>query len=403
MSNSNTYDIAVVGAGIVGLTVCALLEKQGYRIALIDPVLQPPPLPDPYDLRTYALTPASMRLLGQLGVYGATHSSRIADFCGMHVWDADSEGAVQFSAAELGRERLGSIIEHSNLMGGLHKVIETRPNITHIVGAVEALDQSDIDVCLTLKTGEQLRAVLVLACDGANSPLRKRLDLAASSHDFTQHALVCNVEVELHHDKIARQRFLASGPLAFLPLPEPRACAIVWSTTREQAARAASATEGAFRNMLGTAFGYALGVVRESGERLVLPLQTLHASRYAVGRTVLLGDAAHVVHPLAGQGLNLGLMDAAALVEVLGQRDDLTLRFPSSALRRFERMRRGENLAMLKLTDQLNRLFLAEHSLVRRIRGTGMTAVNRITPIKHWLMLRAMGDVGDVPAIAAVR
>lgn len=403
LSNSNSYDIAVVGAGIVGLTVSALLERQGYRIALIDPVLQPPPLPEPYDIRTYALTPASMRLLGQLGVHGATHASRIAHFSGMHVWDADSEGSVRFSAAELGRERLGSIIEHSNLIGGLHKVIETRPNVTQIVGAVEALDQSDIDVCLVLKTGERLSAALVLACDGANSPLRKRLKLAENSRDFTQHALICNVEVEFGHDKIARQRFLASGPLAFLPLPDLHSCAVVWSTTREQAARAASATDDAFRNMLGAAFDFALGDVHGSSERLVVPLQTLHANRYAVGRTVLLGDAAHVVHPLAGQGLNLGLMDAAALGEVLGRRDDLTLRFPTAALRRFERMRRGENLAMLKLTDQLNRLFLLEHPLVRRLRGTGMTAVNRIAPIKHWLMLRAMGDVGDVPAIAAIR
>jgi 2-octaprenylphenol hydroxylase len=403
VSTNHTYDIAVVGGGIVGLTVCALLENQGYRIALIDPVLQPPPLPDPYDIRTYALTPASMRLLGQLGVYGAMSGSRIADFCGMHVWDADSDGNVQFSAAELGRERLGSIVEHSNLMKGLHQVIATRPNVTHIVGAVESLDQLDTDVGLVLKTGDRLRAGLVLACDGANSLMRKQLTVETYSRDFTQNALVCNVEVELGHDKIARQRFLGNGPLAFLPLPEPRSCAIVWSTSREQAERALNASDEAFRNILGTAFDYALGDVLASSERLILPLQTLHASQYVVGRVVLLGDAAHVAHPLAGQGLNLGLMDAASLAGVLEHRDDLTLRFPGSALRRFERMRRGENLAMLKLTDQLNRLFLLEHPLVRCVRGSGMTAVNRIAPIKHWLMLRAMGDVGDVPAIAAIR
>ncbi|MFP6681387.1 MAG: FAD-dependent monooxygenase [Gammaproteobacteria bacterium] len=403
MSNSDIYDIAVVGAGIIGLTACALLERQGYRIALIDPVLQPPPLPEVYDIRTYALTPASIRLLGQLGVHGATCASRIAGFSGMHVWDADSDGFVRFSAAELGRERLGSIIEHSNLMGGLHKVIDTRPNVEQFVGEVQVLDQSDTDVSLVLKTGERLRAALVLACDGANSSLRRRLKLTENSRDFAQHALVCNVEVEFGHDKIARQRFLAGGPLAFLPLPDSHSCAVVWSATLEQATRAASATDDAFRNMLGAAFDFALGDVNGSSERLVLSLKTLHANRYAVGRAVLLGDAAHVVHPLAGQGLNLGLMDAAALGEALGQREDSTLRFPTATLRRFERMRRGENLAMMKLTEQLNQLFLLEHPLVRRLRGTGMAAVNRIAPIKHWLMLRAMGDVGDVPAIAAIR
>lgn len=403
MSDRNRYDIAVVGAGVVGLSICALLENHGYRIALIDPVTQPPPLPARHDLRTYAITPASMRLFDKLGVSGALERSRLAEFCGMQIWDANSDGAVNFSAASLGRARLGYIVEHSNLMIALHRTLASRGNVTQIAGSVNAIEQGDLDVSLTFNSGDKLGAELVLACDGANSPLRRLLGLSANTRDFTQHAVVCNVEVELEHDRIARQRFLASGPLAFLPLPQPHQCAIVWSTSSEQAARAANASDLEFRNTLGSAFDYALGAIHDTSERLVLPLQTLHAAQYAVGRTVLLGDAAHVVHPLAGQGLNLGLMDAAALAQVLGARDELNLRFPSSCLRRYERMRRGENSAMLRVTDHLNRLFGDEHSFTRRARGTGMTVVNGIAPLKHWLMLRAMGDVGDVPTIASLR
>jgi 2-octaprenylphenol hydroxylase len=403
MSDPPDYDIAIVGAGVVGLCVCALLENQGYRIALIDPLLQPPALPDPYDLRTYAITPASMRLLDKLGVYAAMDHSRVAEFFGMEVWDAASNGAIQFSAAALGRERLGHIVEHSNLMIGLHKTLVNRRKLTRLVGSVKALEQGDLDVGVVLDNGEKLRAALVLACDGANSPMRLLLGLSAKTRDYTQHAIVCNVEVEVRHANVARQRFLTTGPLAFLPLPKPRECAIVWSTTAEQATWAATASDQEFQAVLGVAFDHALGEVRSASERLAVPLQSLHTSHYAVGRTVLLGDAAHVVHPLAGQGLNLGLMDAAALAEVLAERDELSLRFPGSSLRRYERMRRGENSAMLKVTDQLNRLFGDEHELARRVRGTGMAAVNRIVPLKHWLMLRAMGDVGDVPTVAALR
>lgn len=402
MRGRQIYDIAVVGAGVVGLSVSVQLENLGYQIALIDPVTQPPQLPEHYDLRTYAITPASMRLFEKLGVYGALARSRITEFCGMQVWDADSDGAIQFSAPALGRERLGWIVEHSNLMIALHQSLLNRANVTRIAGSVNAIDQTEKDVGLILNNDEALRAALVVACDGANSPLRSLLNLSAVTRDYVQHAVVCNVEVELEHAKIARQRFLASGPLAFLPLPQAHECAVVWSTKREQAVQALNASDDDFRQTLGAAFDHRLGAIRGTSKRLIVPLQTLHTNQYAVGRTVLLGDAAHVVHPLAGQGLNLGLMDAAALAQVLGPRDELNLRFPRSSLRQYERMRRGENMAMLKITDQLNQLFGDEHNLTRRLRGTGMRVVDRVQPLKKWLMLRAMGDVGDVPIIAAL-
>lgn len=403
MTGTETVDIAVVGAGVVGLCVCALLEKLGYRIALIDRDPRPPPLPEPYDLRTYALTPASMRVFDKLGVSAALQASRIAEIRAMRVWDAGSDGALEFSAAALGRRRLGTIVEQSNLLCALHTVLAARSEVVRFTGRLSGLDQCADIVHLRLDSGEQLSAPLVLACDGADSTMRGLLGLNPNAVEFAQHAIVCNVEVERDHDNVARQRFLAAGPLAFLPLPAARMCAIVWSTTPQQAARAAGASNDAFAAMLGSAFDHALGRVRATSERLVVTLRTLHAGHYAVARTVLLGDAAHVVHPLAGQGLNLGLMDAAALAEALGPREALGLRFPRTALRRFERARRGENLAWLKLTEHLNRLFRDEHRSIQRLRGAGLSAVDRILPLKHWLMLRAMGELGDVPAIASKR
>lgn len=403
MSNAHEFDIAVVGGGIVGLSVAALLHNQAYSVVLVDPAEQPPVLPEAYDLRTYALTPASMRVLEKIGAKGALELTRIAQFGAMRVWDADSDGVLAFDAAALGRECLGYIAEHANLMRALHTLLTTLTAIRRIAGRVCAIEQEEDTARLSLDSGATLRARLVLCSDGANSAMRRLLALEPKSHDYAQHAVVCNVEVEHEHDYTARQRFLATGPLAFLPLPEPRACAIVWSTSPGEAARAVAAEDGVFAAMLGAAFDHTLGAIRTTSERLALPLQTLHTGHYVAGRAVLLGDAAHVVHPLAGQGLNLGLMDAAALCEALGPRDALNLRFPRAALRRFERARRGENLAMLKLTYHLNRLFRDERRVTRLLRGAGMSAVGRLLPLKHWLMLRAMGDTGDVPAIASLR
>lgn len=402
MSLTQDSDIAIVGAGIVGMASCALLISQGYRVALVDPVELEPTLPAALDLRTYALTPASMRMLDKLGTGAGVDLARIAAFDGMHVWDAQSNGVIEFKALELGRPALGYMVEHANLMCALHRSLTTQAGLSRVTATLTGLTQNDDGVRLSLDTGAALSAKLVIGCDGADSAIRALISFSPTARTYDQHALVSNVEVEQAHRAIARQRFLPAGPLAFLPLPDPNLCAVVWSTTPQQAHAALAASDDTFNDMLETAFEHTLGAVRTVSERVSVPLRRIHVDHYSHGRVALLGDAAHVVHPLAGQGLNLGLMDAAALAQTLGPRDELTLKFPRAPLRRFERMRRGENLMMLMLTDQLNRLFREEHRLARRVRGTGMSAVNRIAPLKTWLMLRAMGDVGDVPAIAAL-
>jgi 2-octaprenylphenol hydroxylase len=402
LHESSQSDIAIAGAGAVGLASALALAKQGYRITLIDPDQEQPVLPAPYDLRTYALTPASMRFFERLGVANWFDRERLEAFQGMRVWDGNSAGSLEFSAAALGRECLGYIIEDSNLRRALHTAVERCDSIIRRYDAVTDVKIADANV--ELMFGEphtSIRSRLLLGCDGAKSHVRSLLGIEAQRTEYTQHSLVCNVEVEQVHDSVARQRFLRDGPVAFLPLPDKRSCAVVWSTSPEQASMALNAPAVDFEQLLGSAFANTLGRVTLRSERAVVPLQRLHTAKYVTGRSVLLGDAAHVVHPLAGQGLNLGLMDAAALAECLGPRDKLNLEFPRSALRRFERMRRGENLAMLSLTDQLNRLFRDNNPLVESIRAAGMVGVSRFWPLKTWLMLRAMGDVGDVPALAA--
>lgn len=392
----------MVGAGAVGLASALALAKQGYRVTLIDPDQTVPDLAVDYDLKTFALTPASMRLIERLGVADQLDLNRLEAFHGMQVWDGNSEASIEFSAAALGRECLGYMVEDSNLTRALHLAVERSDLITRRNNLLAGILLSDSDVELRFSDGSTPITVgLLVGCDGANSQVRSLLGIEAKRIEYTQHALVCNVEVEYCHGSVARQRFLSDGPIAFLPLPDQHTCAVVWSTTPEQASIALNASKSDFERLLGNAFANALGSLNLTSERVILPLQKLHTEKYTTGRAVLLGDAAHVVHPLAGQGLNLGLMDAAALAECLGAHEKLKLKFPGASLRRFERMRRGENLAMLNLTDQLNRLFRQNSQLVVSLRSAGMRGVSRFWPLKHWLMLRAMGDVGDVPELAA--
>jgi 2-polyprenylphenol 6-hydroxylase len=400
-TTSRSVDIAIVGAGVVGLCAGLLLARAGFKISIIDPINVIPTLPEAYDLKTYALTPASMRMFKRLNVAVELEKQRICELHGMQVWDAGSRGAIEFSAQALGRDSLGSIVEHANLVRALRLAIGQCEQIRQVSDRVVDIKFTDRLNILNLERGAPIHAELVLGCDGANSPVRQLLGVDTRRVEYVQQALVCNVEVQYPHAQIARQRFLPNGPIAFLPLAAKNSCAVVWSTSPEEALVALEAPSESFEGMLVAAFDYRLGNVRLTSERKVIPLQKLHSARYVVNRAILLGDAAHVVHPLAGQGLNLGLMDAAALAQSLGQREKLTLRFPRAALRQFERMRRGENLAMLSFTDQINKIFRRDHRLIKGVRGTGMCAFDRLIPLKHWIMLRAMGDYGDVPSIAS--
>ena len=399
-ANRTTFDVAVVGAGVVGLSAGVAALRAGYRTLVIDPKEAHPVLGTEFDLRTYALSPASMRLLQRLGVADALVAERVSPFEGMYVWDAGSSGQLRFTAAALGRPQLGFIVEQANLIAALDYAMSRYDGIERMAESVSAIENSETKVDLSLRSGLRLSAQLVIACDGAQSTVRQLLGLDARPHDYAQSALVCNIETQESHGRIARQRFLDDGPLALLPLPDPHRSAVVWSLAPATAERYSREADDAFMASLATASERALGAIVGTSPRARFPLQRLVAMQSVRGRVALLGDAAHVIHPLAGQGLNLGLMDVAALVDVLPDKEGSSLRFIKPALRRLERIRHTETLAMLAVTDRLNALFRNRSLWNRQMRGLGMRAVDRLSPLKHWLILRAMGDVGDVPASA---
>lgn len=393
------FDTVVAGDGIAGLTAALLLAGAGQRVALLAPGEAPAaPAPDAaIEPRCYAITPAARAVLAAAGAWSRVDAARCGPFDGMEVWDAHSSGRLSFDPPPAFEGPMGHIVEHRNLAAALGGAVEACRDVT--VHASRLINVGNgTPRAVELDDGTRLDARLVVGADGASSRVREALGIAVNRRDYAQLAVVCNVTTTTPHGRIARQRFLSSGPLAFLPLPDPHGCSIVWSATHELGATLASEPDAAFRARLGAALDGALGTVTEAGERFAVPLARQSARRLVAAGAALIGDAAHVVHPLAGQGLNLGLLDAAALAECVGR--PRTADWPRAGdLARYQRWRRSEALAMTVVTDGLDRLFRARGLPLKVLRGAGMRLTDGLTPLKHWLIARAMGLEGDVPRL----
>lgn len=394
------FDLVIVGGGMTGLALAAGLKASGLKIALVEAAEQPPVwTPQDLDNRVSALSAASQQLLDQLGAWPAMLQRRVNPYQGMVVWDSEGTAEVAFHAQEAGVKHLGYLVENSVTQLSLLDQVKTQVNLSWFTGLKPVALSPPLDAKgrreLTLSDGQQLQADLLVAADGARSWLRQEGGFATREWDYQHHAIVASVRTEKTHQQSAWQRFHASGPLAFLPLSregDEHWCSIVWSTSPEQAEALMALDESAFNQALTQAFEARLGQVLASEQRGVYPLRQRHAIDYVKPGLALMGDAAHSIHPLAGQGVNLGFLDVAALTQVLltaaEQRQPLG---QLQLLRTYQQKRQPDNLAMMALMESFKRLFASQSLPLLLARNLGMKLVNSQPWMKRQLIAQALG------------
>ncbi|MDH0745843.1 2-octaprenyl-3-methyl-6-methoxy-1,4-benzoquinol hydroxylase [Pseudomonas sp. GD03842] len=399
-------DLLIVGAGMVGSALALALQNSGLNILVVDgsPLsVKPFDHSAPFEPRVSALSAASQRILTRLNVWEGIASRRVSPYGEMHVWDGSGTGNVHFSAASVHADVLGHIVENQVVQDALIERLHDTDIGLLANARLEQMRHSADDWLLTLSDGRKLRAPLVVAADGANSTVRRMTGTATREWDYMHHAIVTSVQTAETHHQTAWQRFTDEGPLAFLPLARGAEhwCSIVWSVTPDESERLMKLGEQAFCHELQNAFEGRLGKVLAVDPRLCVPLRQRHAKRYVAEGLALIGDAAHTIHPLAGQGVNLGFLDAAVLAEVLQSAAERGERLADvKVLSRYERRRMPHNLALMAAMEGFERLFQADPLPLRWLRNTGLKMVNRSTEAKALFVRQALGLAGDLPELA---
>jgi 2-octaprenylphenol hydroxylase len=399
------FDVIIVGGGMVGACLAALLARDerlaAWRIAVVEQAAPRAPQEGVVDLRVSALSRASERILRHAGAWHTLEASA-CPYAEMVVWDAagrlDGRDTLRFSAAEAGEPNLGCIAENLRVQWALHESPHLR-NVTQLRAGLDSLEFDDEAARVTLTDGRRFSCALVVGADGGQSRTRELCGIGRAGWSYGQTAVVAHLGTQRPHGDTAWQRFLPDGPIALLPLRDGRV-SLVWSTTPEEAALLQAAEPAEFARRVTAASDRVLGDLQLDSGRAGLPLALWHSREYVRPRLALAGDAAHTIHPLAGQGVNLGFLDCASLVEVLGDTvgaggDPFGLR----ALRRYERWRRSENALMLGVCDTLNRLFTQKSVAVAGARRAGMALVARQPLARRALVQRALGLAGDLPAL----
>ncbi|WP_429059228.1 FAD-dependent 2-octaprenylphenol hydroxylase [Aeromonas veronii] len=395
-------DVVIVGGGMVGLGLAAALKHSALKVLVVEGQLPDPQLGEVADNRVSALSLASQQILRHVGAWDGIEARRLQAYDKMAVWEQDSFGHIDFDAASLRQANLGHIVENRVIQLALLEVIEGASNIQLLTPArAKSLQSGPAGALLLLEDGQAISAKLVVAADGAHSWVRRQADIPLTSWDYGHHALVATVCCAEPHEAVARQIFTPDGPLAFLPLWQENLCSIVWSLPAARAEALCACDDEQFNRQLTAAFDARLGLCKVEGPRSAIPLTARYARDFARERLVLVGDAAHTIHPLAGQGVNLGLLDAAALAEQILQNhaagEDIGL---LANLRSYERWRKSEAARMLAAMEGLKRLFSGANPLKKLVRGVGLRAANLLTPFKEGVIRAAMGLEGELPALA---
>ena len=392
-------DILIIGGGLAGGTLACILASGGVETVVIDREAPSAVLDPHYDGRASAIALGSQRVLAGAGLWGDLQgdSAAIQD---IRVADGDSLAFLHYDHQDLGGEPFGFMVENRRHRAALAKRFAALDKLTvRAPDRLDTLERSPDGVTATLQSGDTIRARLVVGADGRGSEVRKRAGIQLTGWSYNQSGIVCTVRHEKPHNNIAHEHFLPAGPFAILPLTGNQSC-IVWTERSELTPAIMALDEAAFGAELNERFGDFLGRVEVVGERWSYPLSLQFAERTIDQRLVLIADAAHGMHPIAGQGLNMGLRDVAALAEVIIDAKRLGLDVgAATVLDRYERWRRFDNTLMLAMTDVLNRLFSNDIAPVRIARDLGLGIVNKIPPLKRLFMRHAMGLVGDLPRL----
>ncbi|UPR51748.1 FAD-dependent 2-octaprenylphenol hydroxylase [Vibrio cyclitrophicus] len=397
-----SVDIAIVGGGMVGLALAAALKDSDLRIAIIEGRTPSEGLSELPDVRVSALSRSSEVILRNLGAWQGIEQRRAAPYQAMEVWEQDSFARIEFDSTRLAQPNLGHIVENRVIQLALLDQVKKQGNVSlYMPATCKTMAIGESEAWLTLDNGQALTAKLVVGADGANSWVRKQQDIPLTHWDYGHSAIVANIKTTEPHHSVARQIFTPQGPLAFLPMQPSNMSSIVWSTEPNRAEKLVSMSDADFNKQLTAEFDSKLGLCEVVGDRFAFPLRMRYARDFAVERVALVGDAAHTIHPLAGQGVNLGLLDAASLAQELlklwSAGEDIGTK---RNLRGYERWRKAEAAKMIASMQGFKDLFEGDNPAKKLIRGIGMKLAGQLPGAKDEIMKRALGLSGNLPDLA---
>lgn len=397
MANPNHYDVIINGGGMVGMSLGIALARAGMRIAIIERGPMPSQLEPTFDGRASAVALGSSMILDSIGVWELMqpHGEPILD---IRATDSDTPMFLHYDHTEVGDNPFGWIIENRHIRHALHEAGSTLESLDIIDrSSIDAFETSDTHITVHVKGRTDMRCRLLIGADGKQSTVRRLAGIGAHEWSYRQTAIVCTIEHTEPHHGLAQERFLPAGPFAVLPMTGNRS-SLVWVEPEERVQLYMELPEDEFVQEIKERVGDYLGDLRCTGPRFTYPLSLMHAKSYIAPRIALIGDAAHGMHPLAGQGVNVGFRDVGVLAELLTEQFRLGLDIGSNdVLEHYQRWRRFDNVTMLAVTDNLNRLFTNSILPIKLVRGIGLWTVDKIPPLKRLFMRHAMGLVGDLP------